>query len=101
MSAERTSRQCQMNPTLPDSALPLDQLLLAMTTRKSRFLVRSNNSGSAIRQCTYRRTVVLAQNVISTEKLIDALTDFALENMTSFYSAIRKDFGVQCNTIDC
>ena len=39
--------------------------------------------------------------LIVKEKLIDALMEFALENMTSFYSAIRKDFGIQCNTVDC
>src|SRR6218665_423535 len=33
--------------------------------------------------------------------LIKVLIECALENMTSFYSAIRKDFGIQCNTIDC
>jgi len=26
---------------------------------------------------------------------------YAIENMTIFYSLIRKDFGIQCNTIDC
>src|SRR5688572_33262498 len=35
------------------------------------------------------------------ETTINALTEYALENMTSFYSVIRKDFSIQCNTTDC
>ena len=39
--------------------------------------------------------------LIVKEKLIDYLTEYALESMTSFYSVIRKEFGIQCNTADC
>src|SRR5688572_21397054 len=35
------------------------------------------------------------------ETVIGVLMECALENMTSFYTVIRNDFGIQCNTHDC
>src|SRR6218665_2353260 len=33
--------------------------------------------------------------------VLDALMEYAVENITSFYNAIVKDFSVNCNTADC
>src|SRR6218665_1277139 len=35
------------------------------------------------------------------ERIIDALMEYALENMASFYRLNRKDVGYDCNTTDC
>jgi len=35
------------------------------------------------------------------EVVIDLMMEIALDNMTSFYSLILKDFGLQCNIVDC
>ena len=108
ISAERISKQLQLNPDLPTSAFPLDQLLLVLTKRKFCTSMKSSICFKHIRECVYRRTDSLTANatfsvnpLIVKEKLIDALTEYALENMTSFYSVIRKDFDIQCNTADC
>jgi len=45
-------------------------------------------------------TLTLSPSIIKAI-LIKVLNECALETMTSFYSAIRKDFGIRCNTIDC
>ena len=63
---------------------------------------------NAARQIVYRRTDSLTETettsvnpLIVKQTVIDILMEYALENMTSFYSVIRKDFGIQCNTVDC
>ena len=35
------------------------------------------------------------------ETVIHFMMEYALENMTSFYNAIRQDFGISCNTNEC
>src|SRR6218665_2662386 len=35
------------------------------------------------------------------ERVIDALMEYALENMITFYKVIHKDFGIDCNIPEC
>ena len=107
-SAERISKQFELNPDLPTSEFPFDHYLLAFAKRKSGILMKSCTCLKTARQCVYRRTDSVIRNATLSvdtfdvkENVIDYLTEYALENMTSFYSVIRKDFGIQCNTVDC
>ena len=63
---------------------------------------------AATRQISYLRPASLTETEASSlnptivkERVLAALMEYALENMTSFYNVIRKDFDVNCNTIDC
>ena len=62
----------------------------------------------AVRQREYRKPDSLTETEASSlnptivkERVLDALMDYAVENMTTFYNLIRKDFGINCNTVDC
>src|SRR6218665_2070828 len=63
---------------------------------------------NAAEQCVYSREVLptgdmslTLTSVIMEEILIDVLMKYALEHIKLFYRAICRDFGIQCNTIDC
>src|SRR6218665_2336853 len=63
---------------------------------------------NAAEQCVYSREVLptgdvslTLASVIMEEILIDVLMKYALEHIKLFYRAICRDFGIQCNTIDC
>ena len=62
ISAERISKQFELNPNLPTSAFPLDQFLLVLTKRKFCTLMKSSICLNAVRQCVYRRTDSLTAN---------------------------------------
>jgi len=88
------------NHALPDSSYPIDLHLKA--------LMKPMMSSNHCRQIVYRRTYPLTETESSgvspitvKEIIIDALMKYALENMTSFYNFVLKDFGVSCNTADC
>src|SRR6218665_677229 len=103
LSAEKMSKKSDYYHELPDSSFPMDVNLTSfIKPMKSRY--RYN----AARQIVFRRPDSLretqASNVNPTivkERVLDALMEYAVENLTSFYTAIRKDVGVNCNTADC
>ena len=70
--------------------------------------MKSGTQRSDSRQIVYRRMDSLTEAEASVTNLsivkdtvIDLLMEIALENMTSFYTAILDNFGIQCNTADC
>ena len=86
----------------------MDDYLNALRKRKSIVPMKTNTHFSATRQIVYRRIEYMTGPEISSvnpmiikERVIDSLMEYALENMKSFNSVIRKDFGIQCNTVDC
>src|SRR6218665_3366405 len=108
LSAERMGRQSTFYHDFPESLFPMDAHFKALTKPKCIVSIKSNSFLYATRLIAYRRPYFLieieASNVNPTiikERVIDALMEYALENMTSFYNMIRKDFGVNCNTADC
>src|SRR6218665_2846495 len=93
----------------PDSEVPVEQFLNALIKLKSGLTMKSGIQFNAGRQIVYRRTDHLTETEATATNpsnvketiIIDLLMEIALENMTSFYSAIFKDFGVECHTVDC
>src|SRR6218665_115786 len=103
-SEDRISKPYTLNNDLPDSEVPVEQFLNALIKMKSGFTMKSGTHFNAV----YRRTDYLAgpeatssNRSIIKETVIDLLMEIAVENMTSFYSVILKDFGVECNIVDC
>ena len=108
LSAERISKHLDFYHDLPDSAFPMDEYLKALIKPKCIASMKSDTHFNATRQIVYRRTDSLTETeadnmnpLMVKETVIDVLMEYALENMTSFYNVIRKDFGIQCNTVDC
>ena len=104
ISTESSSKKLDLSQYFTNSALPFDQLLLVLTKREFLKAVRSKNCfKSSIRRCDYQRTCSLTADATSAvrNKVTDILMEYAIENITVFYSLIHKDFGIQCNTVEC
>src|SRR6218665_299603 len=101
ISSERNSKKLEFSPYFTKSALPLDKFVSVLTEREFCTAARSNNCFKSVRHCNNQRMCSRNANATVREKVTDILMDYAIENMTIFYSLIRKDFGIQCNTIDC
>ena len=93
---------------MPDSIFPMDDYLNNLVRPKYIALKALSDRFNSVRLIVYRRSNSLPEpesgrstRLSVTTGLIGVLIKYALENMTSFYSAIRKDFGIQCNTDDC
>ena len=101
VSVERMYKQSDCYHDLHDSSFPMDvNLTTLMKSMKSRYHY------FAARQLVYRRSDYETETVVSSvntkifkQRLLDALMEYASENMASFYNVIRKDFN--CNTDDC
>ena len=89
----------------------MDEYLKALLKPKCVVSMKPGTHFNAARQIVYRRPDTLTETEASDvnplvdkatkETVIDALMEYALENMILFYHVIRKDFGIQCNTADC
>ena len=108
ISAVRVSTRLELNPDLPTSALPLDQFFMLLATQRLCSSMAPGMLHKGVKQCVYRRmdsfrkiAPLSLNSSIMTEKLIDALTEYALENIASYYIDIGKDFGIHRNTADC
>ena len=106
ISAEKIPKQLGLNVDLPTSNFPLDHFILVVIKQKSCTWTKSSFCLSGTKQCVYRRlnslTASATLNVSHSkvkETLIDALTEYAFENLALFYNAIRNDLGIECNTI--
>src|SRR6218665_308955 len=109
ISAKRVFKRIELNHDLPFPVFPLDRFIMVLATQGS---CTPKSSGVLFRKVS-KRCVSSRMNLftliaplssnplIMNEKLIDALTEYALENITSFYRNIRKDCGIQYNTADC
>ena len=85
-------------------AFPLDEILMTITNWKSSGI--SKRADSVLR--VYQRTDPINKSeapnkssLLNEDDIIQLLMEYSLENMTSFYNAICKDFGIRCNTVDC
>src|SRR6218665_1515396 len=108
LSAERLSKQSDFYHDLPDSLYPMDVNLKGLTKPKRIASIKLRSCYSAARQVEHSMPNSLIEtealnvnHTIVKQRVLDALMGCALENMTSFYNAIRKDFGFSCNTADC
>ena len=108
LSAERMSKRLELNHDPPTSTLPLDKFFMLLATQKSCASMASGVFHKVAKRCVYPRTDSFSaiaplglKPLILKEKLINALTEYALETMTSFYSGVSKDYGIKCNTADC
>ena len=111
ISTERISKTLELTFNLLTSEMPLDRLFLVITKRKNCTLKKSGIGLIEVRRCVhvYRRADSLKLSLVpgtsplkAKETFIESLTEFALENFTSFYNVIYEDFGIQCHTIiDC
>ena len=107
IATERMCKQLELTSNLSTSALPLDVCLLLITRRKLCSLIKSGIGLSEVRRCVYRRMDLLEMNLAlsicplnTKETLIEALMDFALENIASVYSVICEDFRIQYDIVD-
>ena len=108
LSAERICKHVDLYHDLPDSAFPMDEYLKAILKRKRIISMKSGTHVNAVRQIVYLRldslteTYPTAVNPLTVkETVIHVLMEYALENMTSFYSGLCKDLAIQCNTAEC
>ena len=105
LSSERLSTHSIFGRDLPDSSFPMDNNMKALIRPKCTAQIKSGTQGNAERQIVYQRIVDVpdteARATIVKETLIDLLTGIDLENMTSFYGMILRDFDMQCNIVDC
>src|SRR6218665_2359872 len=108
LSAVRMPKQSLYYNDLSDSSFPMDVNLKALIKPKCIFSMNSAVQSNALRQIAYRRPNSLTETEASSmnistfkERVLDALVEYGLENITIFYNVIRKDFGVNCNTADC
>ena len=109
LSVERKFKQSEFPNDLPESSFPMDEYLKASLKSKSVASMKSSVQCNAARRIVYCKSfIALAETEASRvnpkalkERVLDALMEYALENMTSFYSVIRVDFRVNCNTVDC
>jgi len=108
LSSNRMSKQFNLHYNFPDSLFPMDINLKVLIKPQYIFSIKSTSCINAASQIVYRRLDFVTyadfsslNSKIVKERVLGALMEYALENMTSFYNVIRKDFGVNCNTIDC
>src|SRR6218665_420927 len=108
LSCKRGSKHLYVGSYLNDSTFPMDNNVKALI--KPNFIAKMKLGAKRIdaRQIVYRRIDFSTESKAATtnlsivkETVIDLLMEIALENMTSFYSVILKDFGIRCNTVDC
>ena len=104
ISTERMSKQLELNFELPTPSFPLDYFIAVSAKRKFSTPMQSCTSLKVVRQCVYRRTVSEAANATSgehhfpiEEKMVDALFEYALEKLISFYGVIC----IKCDTVSC
>ena len=108
LSVERISKHLHLHHKLPDSVFPLDEYLKALLKPNCDASIKPSTHFTAVKQIVYRRTDSLRETestsinpLIVKETIVGILMEYALEYMTSFYNVLRKDFGIQCNTVDC
>src|SRR6218665_191960 len=108
LSSERRSTHLDLGRDLNDSSFSIDNNILALLTPKITAKLKLGTLLIDPRQIVYRRIDILTETEVTAtnpsivkETVIDLLIEIALENMISFYSVILKDFGIQCNTVDC
>src|SRR6218665_279865 len=77
---------------------------MAITHRKSVLSLESRKNVV----CVYQRTNPIHKLGTTNERwlpneddIIQLLMEYSLSNMTSFYNAIKNDFDIDCNTVDC
>src|SRR6218665_1243637 len=102
LSTEKKSTHLGFWRELPDSSYPMDNNVIALIKPIRIATIMPSTQRNDARQILYRRidssteTEATATNpLVVKETVIDLLMEFALENMTSFYSMILKDFGMQ------
>ena len=110
LSAERKSTDMNFHYDLPVSLFPMDEYLKSLTKSKCIAWMKADGSiqFNANKKIACRRRDALADTAstivnpfIEKESAISILMECALENMTTFFSVLDKDFGIQCNTSDC
>src|SRR6218665_1391025 len=104
--AERMSKQSNFYHDLINLSFPMDLNLNSLIKHKCISTMKLFSRCNAARQIVYCRPDSLIESDASgvnpsIVKVLDVLMEFAVENVTSFYNVIRKDFGVNCNTADC
>ena len=103
-SIERTARAFGLNNISQTPTFPLDAILMTITNRKSSRISKKRKNVLCVYQRTDPMNKLEAPNESSLpneDNIIQLLMEYSLENMTSFYNAICKDFGIHCNTVDC
>src|SRR6218665_539438 len=101
LSFERISTHLDFGRDFPDSSFPMDNNVKALLMLKCVAKVKYGTQRNYATQIVYRRIDSTTNSLIAKETVIELLMEIALENMTSFYSVILKDFGIQCNTANC
>jgi len=107
LSDERMSRQSDLYHNVPDSFFSIDVNVKALI--KLKFSMISGFHCNSARQIVYRRPYSLIETdasrvnpLIVKERVLDALMEYASENMTFFYNALRRNCGFDCRIIvDC
>ena len=103
-SIERIHKHVCVHHNLPVSALPMNRYLKTLLKRRRIVYTESGTHVKDAKQIVYRRidssTVTEAACLIPKEQAIGILMEYALDNMTTFYNAVHKDFGIQCSTVD-
>src|SRR6218665_2502740 len=108
LSSERWSTHLNFGRDLPDTSFPMDNNVKTLIKQKSIPTSKLVTQRKDVRQLVYRRIDILTETEatgtipsIVKATVIDLLMEVSLENMTSFYNLILKDFGLQCNIVDC
>jgi len=108
LSSERSSTQTHFVRDFPDASFPMDNNVKALVKRMFVATLKSRTQRSDVRQIVYCRVDSLTETEatatnpsIVEDTVIELLMGIALENMMSFYTVILKDFGMQCNVVDC
>src|SRR6218665_3908627 len=108
LSSERSSTQTHFVRDFPDASFPMDNNVKALVKRIFVATLKSRTQRSDVRQIVYCRVDSLTETEatatnpsIVEDTVIELLIGIALENMMSFYTVILKDFGMQCNVVDC
>jgi len=106
LSVERSACSFGLKNISQSPTFPLDAILIAIAYRKYSRKLKERYGLSRVYQRTNpsnKLKVGLHNELILLYKhnIIGLLVGFSLENMTSFYDIIGRDFGIHCSTVDC
>jgi len=108
LSAERISKRSDFYQHLSESSIPMDVYMNCLIKLKCISSMISGSHCNSARQMVYCRPHSLTETDVSSanptifkERLLDALMEYALQNMASFYNVIRKEYFFDFNLEDC
>src|SRR6218665_3858104 len=107
-SAKRMCKQSNLYNDLRDSVFQMNVNLKALTKATCIFSIKSGSLCIAAKQIVNGRPASITETEASRmnpsivkERVLEALMESAVENITSFNDVIRNDFDLICNTADC